>query len=460
MRVLLRSVQRSDAAVVFVLAAATFARADEPGVMDLPALTQAAERHSHNVAAARHAIAAAEAKLSEARISPFFQFRSTAGFAMVPGAEGTPGYRADSINQLDREFGPALQATIEGAVPLWTFGKIQAAKDAARAGVRAAQHARDDAHADVIFDTRRAYYALQLALDTLQMISEGEPKLEKALTQFDTRLAENDPDTDAMDRFRLATALAEVKARRSEATRLGDSARAALEVLTGIAPVRVPDCPLTALEHTPKPPPWYREQALRHRPELSMLSAAAAARRADVDLNGAKYYPDLALTMELGAEYIPGRTMYEYYNPLLLGAGIVARWNLDFWGQSFRKRNAEEKLLETQEQSTLAREGVELEVSTEYAALVDARERTNAWDEGRDEARRWFVTAAQGYEVGIVKPKELVDSLGAYFKARFAHLTAIHDQNVSLARMERAVGMPLVPRAAWAQGCEPLPGSD
>jgi outer membrane protein TolC len=445
--------------VCVVLGAAVVARAGDSGVLDLPALTDAAARHSHGLAASRHAIAAAEAKLSEAQISPFFQFRTTAGFAMVPGAEGTPGYRADSINELDREFGPALRATIEGAVPLWTFGKIQAGKDAARAGVRAAEHARDDALHEVIFDTRRAYYALQLALDTLQMISEGEPKLDKALTQFDTRLAENDPETDPMDRFRLATALAEVRARRSEATRVAESARAALEVLTGIAPIRVPDCPLATVEHTRRDPAWYRAQALRHRPELAMLGAASAARRADLDLNTAKYYPDLALTMELGAEYIPGRTMYEYYNPLLLGAGVVARWNLDFWGQSHRERNAEAKLLETEERAVQAREGVELEVSTEHAALVDARERENAWNQGRDEARRWFVSAAQGYEVGLVKPKELVDSLGAYFKARFAQLTAIHDQNVSLAKMERAVGVALVAREAWGQNCEPLPAN-
>lgn len=434
------------------------ASAQDSGAMDLPSLVRAAERHSHDLKAASHGIAAAEAKLSEARISPFFQFRSTAGFTLVPDAAGVPGYSGDSPNELERGFGPALRASIEGAVPLWTFGKIDAAKDAARSGIRAAEHGLARVHDRVVLDVRRAYYALQLALDTAQMISEAEPKLERALTRIDERLADGDADLEPEDRYRLATALAEVRARRSEVAHLETSSRAALEILTGLAPIRVPDCPLAPLAHDPAAPNWYRERALGHRPDLAMLSAAASARRAELDATTAKYFPDLALTMELGTEYMPGRTAYEYYTPLFVGAGVVAKWNLDFWGNSYRERHAEAKLLETQEQAALAREGVELEVTRDRSALLDARERMRVWDEGHREARRWFVSAAQGYEVGVVKPKDLIDGVSAYFRARFAHLSAIHDHNVALARLEQTTGTGLVQSDAWAQTCEPADG--
>jgi len=82
------------------------------------------------------------------------------------------------------------------------------------------------------------------------------------------------------------------------------------------------------------------------------------------------------------------------------------------------------------------------------------RARLSAWDDGHREARRWFVSSAQGYEVGVVKPKELVDAVSAYFKSRFSHLSAIHDHNVAVARLEHASGVALADEGTWAQSCQ------
>jgi outer membrane protein TolC len=423
-------------------------------VTPLSELTQAAERASHDVEAAKHAVVAADAKLDEAIISPFFQFKATAGLAMVPDAAGVPGYRGNPANELDRGFGPALLGSLEGAVPLWTFGKIGAGREAARQGVKAAEWDVERARNEAVRNVRRAYYALQLSLDSQQLISEGLPKLERALEQIEERMAEGDADVEPNERYRLATALAEVRARKAEATHAEQAARAALALLTGIEDIRVPDCPLAPLPYEPQPEQWYVSEALGERPELAMLDAAAGARRAALDATSAKYFPDLALILELTGQHIPGRTEFEYYRPVFIGAGLVARWQLDFWGNSHRERHAQSKLAETRAKAALARDGIELEVKRHRTALMEARERVAAWEEGHREARRWFVSAAQGHQVGLTSTKDLVDGVSAYFKARFAHLLAIHDHNAALVSLEHATGSRLLDDAVWDQRCD------
>ena len=133
---------------------------------------------------------------------------------------------------------------------------------------------------------------------------------------------------------------------------------------------------------------------------------------------------------------------------------MVARWSLDLWGQSKRAERARQQLLETRSKARLLAQGIELEVADKHAALLDAQRRVAAWEVGRREARRWFVSAAQGHQVGVTTSRELVDGVSAYFKARFSHLQAIHDFNVGLAALELASGSELLTTQQWNQPCD------
>lgn len=434
------------------------ARADDApnaiAVTDLEGLTAAAELQSYDVAAAQHKREAAEAQLDEAWVSPFFQFRAEGGLALVPNATGIPGFSGDSPNELNRPFGPALQGKVKGAVPVWTFGKLSAARDAARHGVQGAEHNITRARQTVVFNVRRAYFGLQLALDAQQMISEGLPRLERAREKLDAQLAEGSEDAEPTDAYRMEATVAEVAARRSEIDRLERSAREVLRTLSGIERLEVPDCPSTPRPHALRDLQWYRDQALQHRPELGMLRAAVGARSADVVAKRAQNLPDLALAVEAEGQYIPGRTAFAHYTPYYVGAALVARWELDFWGHSTRTERAEHLMAETQAQQDLARQGIALEVTDKYEQLIDANRRMEAWETGHRSARRWFITAAQGHQVGTTTTKELIDGVAAYFKARFAHLQAIHDHNFALAALELAVGAPLLQRSEWNLRCE------
>jgi outer membrane protein TolC len=429
-------------------------------VLDLAALTYAARENYPRLRAARHKVVAAEAQLDEALVSPFFQFSGTAAITIAPEARGTPIFSPDSQLPLDNPWRPIVVVGASGALPIYTFGKIDALHDAARAGVRAANRERQVHRDRVEFDVRRAYYGLQLSLDIQQMISEGADKLREAEEQLLEMLDSGDDSVQEQDRYRLATARAEMEARRSEAVMLERTTRHALTTLTGIDEFEVPECPLQPLELDPRPLREYQAAAEGGRPELEMLEAGIDAREANVEATRARYYPDLAITAAASYSYGPG--IADQSNPFIIdqanfasvGAGLVARWSFDVWGNYHRVRRAEAELHELISLADEARRGVSLEVANAWEGLADARRREQAWEDGHRQARRWFISAGAAYSVGTVEPRDLIDAAGAYFRARTEHLKAINDVNAAIADLQRTTGTQILPAGGWEVRCE------
>jgi outer membrane protein TolC len=191
-----------------------------------------------------------------------------------------------------------------------------------------------------------------------------------------------------------------------------------------------------------------------------MLQAGMDAREASLDATRARFFPDIGLAATAGYSYGPGIT--DQLNPFIidqanytsLGAGLVARWSLDVWGNYHRVRREEALLGELHSLDEEARRGIDLEVADAYEALMDARRREVAWQRGHREGRRWFVSAASGYQVGAVDARELIDAVKAYFTARFSHLQAIFDVNMGIATLARTTSTDLVPAGGWEARCE------
>lgn len=445
------------AVVIVTLDSGVVAHAQESEVHDLDALVDAAEAHYPALDAQRARIAAARARLREARLSPFFQFEVQAGLTVAPRAEGTPVFSDQGQLPLSNGWAPVVDLGAQGVIPLYTGGKLRNLRRAARAGVRAEELGVAQRRAQLRYDVRRAYFSLQLALDVEQMISEGRPKLQRAVERLEEMLEEEDSEVDPMDRFRLATALAEVEAGASEAERLREGARSALRALTGLDEIRVPECPMEPVELEANADDL-RERALRSRPEVGMLEAGLDARRANLRIQRGGYSPDFGLGLQARYSWGPGVT--DIQNPFVndrantrgLGAGLVMRWSLDFAGNHARVQRAEAQLQQTEHQLEEARIGMGLQVEVAVQALEDAQRREATWAHGRRQGRAWFIAAAQAYDLGTAPARDLIDAMKSYFEARLAHLRAIQSLNEAAADLERRVGERIVQQ--WEPPCE------
>ena len=429
-----------------------------PRLMNLNALERAAQRSWPGVRAARARLRAAQAQLDEAWVSPFFQSTVTAGVALAPEVRGSPIFSPDPQLPLDNPWQPVLGFTVEGVVPLWTFGKLPAARDAARAGIRAAEADRRRVRNELRYNVRRAYFAYQLALDLRQMLDEALPQIRAQAEAIEAQLAEGDSEVTELDGYRIAAAIAEIEARDADARRLEASTRAALVILTNVREFRIPECPIEAVDIELQPRAHYTRRSHRDRPEVRMLAAAVRAREAGVDFAEAGFFPDLALAYRFSTTYSPGIT--DQTNPFVIdqanytsvGAGLVLRWSLDLWGNAYRVDRAHAQLDDIRERSLEAGRGIELEVSEAYESARAARSQVETWARGRRASRRWFIASSQGVGVGAVETREMVDAARAYLTARFSHLSAIYTLNSALANLERTSGGRLT--ETWEPPCE------
>lgn len=427
-----------------------------PGhVHHLDEYTRAAILHYPGLKANASDIDAAQARLDEARLSPFFQFEGQASFYLRPGARGTPTFSPDPQIPWSNRWGPGGEVNLEGGIPLYTFGKYRAGKKAAAAGITSAEYERDRTVARVVFDVRRAYFGTQLSLDLQAMISEAKGKLRKAVDKLAARLEADDPRAKQNDYWRLFAALSNVESRESEALHLEASARAALEILSGLAPAIVPECPLEPVRSEVLELGEHIDRALENRPELHQLEAAKAARDANLTVKRAGYLPDIILALRGTFARTPGVT--DINNPFIIDrgnyagafAGIVARWKLDFAGTNARVKAAKAEIASLKAKTEEAQQGIEIEVTDLFEQLQDAKRRLASWQRSERESRKWFVSAGQGYEVGTTEARELVDAIQAYFSARSKRLMATAEYNLAIAGLEKATNVPLVSERGW-----------
>jgi len=417
--------------------------------------TTAAVKHFPSLRAARAEVAAAQARLDEARLSPFFQFEGTASVFIRPRASGTPIFSPDSQLPLSNPWGPGVDLQVNGGIPLYTFGKIRAGKRAARAGITNAKQERERTLNQVVFDVRRAYFGTQLSLDLQSMISEGKGKLSNAVDKLDAQLAADDPEVKQADYWRLLSALSEIESRESEALELEASARAALEILSGIKPAIVPECPLEPVQSEVLELSQHLDRALTSRPEIGQLEAAKSASEANLVVERAGYLPDILLALSANFGITPVVTDID--NPFIIDrgnfrgffAGLVAKWQLDFAGTHARVKAAKAEIQSLKAKTAEAHKGIELEVTSLYEQLQDAKRRMSSWKRAERETRKWFVASGQGYEVGTMSAQDLEDAILAYFNARAKHLMAIADYNLAIAGLEQATGIPMVDVRDW-----------
>lgn len=404
-----------------------------------------ATRSYATVHEARARIAFVEAQLREARTAPFSQFSTTAGIAVAPTVRGTGVYSPDTDGALSRNMALGWKVSLEGTIPLWTFGKLDGLTEAAEQQVEVKQHELRKVQNEVKLSVRRAYYGVLFARDALALVRDAGQTIDKHLEKLARAVEEETADEVSL--FKMRMHRADLTAKESEARKEEQVALAGLRFLIGArSAVRVPDVPLPPPKHRLAPVWYYLTAAKLHRPEVSMARAGVLAREAQVDLERARYYPDIGLTLSAGWSEAPEVT--DQLNPftqdpgnyLRYGAALGLRWKLDFLPQAARLAQARARLEEVRATEQYAIGGVGVEVERAYAEARDAERRLDAYEEAEDYARRWLITVQQGLDIGAYEPEELVAPAKEYALKRFNVIGATYDYHIALARLAQATG--------------------
>ncbi len=416
---------------------------------DLDRCLVLAERNFPKIQEARAKLGKKRAERVRSRSQPYDDFDASAGIALAPSVGGTSIYSRNTDDAIDSDMALAWQVGVSGAIPLFTFGKIASAWEAADANVAVGQQELAKAKQEVMLDVRRAYYGLQFARDALLLARDAERRLDKFVRSLERRVAEGEGDEIAL--LKMKVQRAELTARQSEASKHEATALAGLRFLTGVNEgFDIPDEPLTRLPHRLGPLARYLEAARLNRPEVNMARAGILARRAQVRMEEARAYPDVGLAASWKWARAPERTdqrnpfVSDGANVLGFGIGLGLKWNLDFMSMSARLAAARAELEVARASERFALGGVGAEVEGAYAEAADAARRLEAYVDATRYAKQWLVKVQQGIDVGTFDDDDLVDPAKEYAQQRLSVMAATYDFNVSMARLALVTGWDLV----------------
>jgi outer membrane protein TolC len=433
--------------------------AHEAPVHEPPALAHAytlseclalADRNFATLWAARARLALTHAQLDEATWTPWFQWSATSAFGPSPILSGTIMYTQStqsSLNLNSLQDVPFLQFSVSGSIPLYTFGKLEAAGEAAEANVRVSEWDLEKQRQSMRLDVRRAYYGVQLARDAKYVVDSALGQLDRAIQATKDKLARGAPNVSEVDRLRLEAYRQEIGAQALQAPKGEAYGLGALRFITGVEdgfdlvdePLARPDRPLVAIVQ-------YLAAARLLRPDVNMARATVAGRTASVDYSRAKLFPDVGLALLAVFQTTPGapsqRNVWtsDSFNQFFYSAGLGVQWGLDLLPKAARAAQAESQL----EESLALQEGslgtALAEVEKAYADAREARGREAILSDAEHDAKQWVAIVEDQVDLGTVDEGALLEPLRAYGSARVRHLYALMDYNVAMSSLALASG--------------------
>lgn len=431
-------------AVSLLSAAPRPAQAAQVVVYDLPRILALADGNHPNIAAARARVTQARAQLDEAHVAPYSQFKFTGGVGIAPTVQGNNVFSPNTDVSLTSSLAFGWRAGIEGAIPLWTFGKITNLWDAASANVRVNEDTVEKERDAVRLDVRKAYFGLQLARDSKLLLKEVRSSLDGAIATLQKAIDKEKGDP--IDLLRIQTYSADLEARELEVDRYDSIALSGLRFYSGVSTLDIPDAPIRPPKHELGHVTRYLTAASLYRPEVAMALHGIEARTAQVHLARSQFFPDVAVGLWLSTSAAPA--VADQINPFVVdpgnyfhyGAALVFNWPLDFPAKVARLKFAEAQLEEVRAQQRFALGGVGTEVEVAYAEVIDWKKRVDVYHKAVKTAKRWLVMVQEGIDVGTTEEKELLEPSKAYATNKFNELNAVMELDMAMSRLAKATG--------------------
>lgn len=432
----------------YIVATLILAAVPPCGPLDLDTALGLAASRSDEVAIRQAEVATAQADeaLAEAlRVVP--EASATVLTGPAPEAHGDI-LHSTTTNRSLYGIRPFARVEIQVLQPIYTWGRIDAASEAAKAGLDARQLLVQDTTAQVQLRVVQLYWGVALAKRLLAIAGDVRGALEQAAQHVQEALARGDEDLSPADRYRVDVFRGVVEGRAAEAQKGLELAQVGLAATLGTDPPRLSlkDAPLD-------PPPAAtpdRAAALaaaeRQRPDLRALDDAITARDAEVKAERAAAKPQFFVGGQFVYSYAPNRDIQlnpwvnDPFNTLSLGGVIGFRQDLALPMLSARAQKAQaERAGLARQREGLARL-VSVQVDGALAELKAAQARQAAAQGSLGSGKALFRSTGLDFAAGLLEAKSLIDAYTLYVESQVAAAQAAYDLLVARARLAQVTG--------------------
>jgi outer membrane protein TolC len=129
------------------------------------------------------------------------------------------------------------------------------------------------------------------------------------------------------------------------------------------------------------------------------------------------------------------------FNGFQGGFGLGLRFDLEFARQSAEAHEQEAEMMKLKATESYAVPGIELQVKKAFLEMEQAAQGLEIAESRRKLGKKWFVSNAMGFSIGITPAKDLMESLEGSGTARKNYIETVYSLNMALAKLSQAVGV-------------------
>lgn len=393
------------------------------------------------------------------RFLPSLQFRSE--HALVPGVSSPNGFQEESI-YLDPDaindwtkFGLFTRLRITGVQPVFTWGAVKKAINAAELGVKATEQEYNATQAEFELRLYELYHSYIFALEIERLLKDAEDVLNQIERALDKQKKESPNEMDESDEFKFRVFKAQFGIQREEVTQsllfVRETWNYALR--NDNNEVYEPEIRfLDPVQEQIEGIGFYQNSALNNRAELRGLALGKDALKKYIESLRAQNLPGLFFGFTTTFASTPVRPRQP--NPFIqtpentfnTGFGFTIRQNLNFFQA---KTSLERSKLEVNRLDFLkdaAQDGIILEVNEAYKNAKVAEVKVTKTDEALLIAKEWLRMEQLDYDLGFGDSKDLIDAVRQELELRLSEKESIFEFNSAMVKLNKSSGIPLIIR--------------
>lgn len=344
------------------------------------------------------------------------------------------------------------RAELRAVQPIYTWGAINSAIEAAEHGVEAAELRFEAEKSEIEMQLYELYFSYLLAMEMDRILADAESQLQKVEKQLREMEEEGDPDLEQADIFKFDIFKAEFEVQREEVKQSLASIQRIWRYALGSQDGSVYLPEENFIEAVPfelESFNYYRSIAIDNRPDLRGAEAGIKATRSAIDAVKSQNYPALFLGLTGSFANTPNRPRQT--NPFIinntnyssLAAGLSIRQNLNFFSNRTKVNKARIEHKRVQDLKDALTDGIILELNEKYRQAAVAQKNVTQIEEVLTISKQWVRQEQLDYDFGFGNVENLLDSVQKELETRVELKQNVFELNKRVAMLYKTAGIPI-----------------
>lgn len=348
-------------------------------------------------------------------------------------------------------WGFANRFRISGVQPLFIWGAVDKAVEAAQYGVNAISQQRNATKDEIELQLHQLYYGYQLALEIERLLDLAVETMNTVERSINQQRKDSPELINESEIYKFKVFQAQFKAREDEVKQNLLFVRESWEyILNAGERTFLPENGyLEAPEQKVLSIDYYQTSALMNRPEIKALSYAEQGARMYMEAKKSENRPSLYMGFTGTFARAPSRPRQDNPfissdgNTLNMSFGFSIRQNLNFIQMRTTINRASLEIEKISYQQKAIKDLVMLDVHEKYRDASIAESKYESSSEALRITKEWLRMEQLDYDFGIGEVRDVVDALKQELELRLEEKQTIFDYKVRVASLNKASGLPI-----------------